>query len=77
VGLVSRTALTARQADALEWLRRVGKATRTSYRAAGWTAADMDGLVAKGVATQESIRGQFGGGRPANLYRPVDPAFRS
>lgn len=45
--------LNERQAEALAWLRMVGKATPAALRGHGYRASTMHALVRRGVATVE------------------------
>lgn len=64
-------ALSPRQSEALAWIRRVGKATRTTLRQHGYTERTMTALVRRGLATVEHV--PTTGGRPAiPVWRPVD-----
>ena len=48
--------LTPSQVEALDWLRAVGKATRSTLRRHGYTEATMLALVDKGLAVAEARR---------------------
>lgn len=67
--------LTARQTDALEWLRARGKAHRRVILAAGFTVATFDALVDKGVATRTTVgspASRASLAHPSYIWRPID-----
>lgn len=68
---MSARPLSPAQQQALAWLRRVGKATRTSALAEGVRVATLDALVNRGLATRALIpsASSFGGSRL--VWRPV------
>ncbi len=63
-------ALSPRQAEALAWIRRVGKATRTTLRHHGYTEQTMAALVRRGLATVEHVSQRIGG--TYSVWRPVE-----